>query len=152
MHDAQCERNTEEGAWQTTWDMCHCRERALEVIVERVATVGPQMLAACDELLTEFISKKRAANWCVINTAMVAMGKLLADLPAARAKAVEESLAGEQARCAAAEEREREAVEHIRALEAIVERVAKVAYENRHMDEILVRIYKIATSAKEVKG
>ena len=35
------------------------------------------LLKACDELMTEFVSKRRAANWGVINDAMVAGGKAL---------------------------------------------------------------------------
>jgi len=35
------------------------------------------MLKAADELMTEFMSKKRAANWGIINDAMVAAEKCL---------------------------------------------------------------------------
>ena len=44
--------------------------------VEQRDTIKALMIA-CDELMTEFVSKKRAANWGVINDAMVAGGTAL---------------------------------------------------------------------------
>ena len=41
--------------------------------IARLRAAGRQMLKAADELMTEFVSKKRAADWGVINGAMVAM-------------------------------------------------------------------------------
>jgi len=38
--------------------------------------------AACDELMTEFVSKKRAANWGVINEGMLACERQMAALRA----------------------------------------------------------------------
>jgi hypothetical protein len=43
-----------------------------------MASALREMLKAADELMTEFVSKKRAANWGVINAAMVAASALLA--------------------------------------------------------------------------
>ena len=37
------------------------------------------VLAACDELMTEFISRKRAANWQVINDGLVAAERFVRD-------------------------------------------------------------------------
>lgn len=37
-----------------------------------LAEVIKNLLKACNELMTEFISRKRAANWEIINDAMVA--------------------------------------------------------------------------------
>jgi hypothetical protein len=47
----------------------------------RLIAAAPDLLEACramlqaaDELMTEFISKKRATNWGVVNSAMVGAG------------------------------------------------------------------------------
>lgn len=38
------------------------------------------LLLACNELMTEFVSKKRAADWGLINDAMVEGQKAIAEL------------------------------------------------------------------------
>lgn len=38
------------------------------------------VLAAADELMTEFVSKKRAANWSVINSGLNAAGQAVRGL------------------------------------------------------------------------
>lgn len=53
---------------------------------KEVAKTIRALMRACDELMTEFIGKKRAADWEVINDAMVAGGKVLNDLETATAK------------------------------------------------------------------
>lgn len=45
--------------------------------IEELKTAGRAMQKAVDELLTEFVSKKRAANWGIINDALVQMGTAL---------------------------------------------------------------------------
>ena len=44
---------------------------ALAQEAERVREVVSDLMKALDELMTEYVSKKRAANWGVINDAMV---------------------------------------------------------------------------------
>ena len=51
---------------------------ALLATARRLRDAGQGTMKALDELMTEFVSKKRAADWGVINDAMVAMGKALA--------------------------------------------------------------------------
>ena len=55
-------------------------ERAGRLIAAAPETPGAlrDLMKAIDELLTEFVSKKRAANWGVINDAMVKANGLLA--------------------------------------------------------------------------
>ena len=45
----------------------------LKAAVEQAHVAGRMMLKATNELMIEFVSKKRAANWVVINDATVAM-------------------------------------------------------------------------------
>ena len=51
---------------------------ALLRTAQRLRDAGQETMKALDELMTEFVSKKRAANWGVINHATVAMSKALA--------------------------------------------------------------------------
>ena len=67
-----------------TQDRTGCFVRGGEIIQCHAHAAAPELLAACkammraaDELLTEFISKKRAANWQVINEAMVEAGRAI---------------------------------------------------------------------------
>jgi hypothetical protein len=46
----------------------------------RSAKVIRDLMKACDELMHEGVSKKRAADWCLINDALVNGGKMLAEL------------------------------------------------------------------------
>ena len=47
---------------------------------EQLAATIKALLDACNELMTEFVSKKRAADWAIINDAMVEGGKALKEL------------------------------------------------------------------------
>lgn len=66
------------GANQTTYSEWTVDELTTAFIAIRDAARAEQreaikgLLKACDELMTEFVSKKRAADWGVINDAMVA--------------------------------------------------------------------------------
>jgi hypothetical protein len=72
----------------STWDCaCTVRENGDVRWIEHcpLHAAAPELLEACkdmlkatDELMTEFISKKRAADWGVINQAMVDAGKAIA--------------------------------------------------------------------------
>lgn len=64
--------------------MDDCHRKPEREANERLIIAAPDMakaleamMAAVDELMTEFISKKRAANWGVINHAMVDATKAL---------------------------------------------------------------------------
>ena len=62
----------------------HCGQRAIEcaeqdVLGELLAALKKSQVAI-DELMTEFISHKRAANWLIINDAGVMAGKVIAKI------------------------------------------------------------------------
>lgn len=44
---------------------------------KKYKNVIKQLMKACNELMTEFVSKKRAADWKLINDAMVVGGKAI---------------------------------------------------------------------------
>ena len=67
-----------DGTHASLAELSRCLLDAAEARVRELEEAGREMMAAANELMTEFVSKRRAANWCVINDAMVRMGKALA--------------------------------------------------------------------------